>query len=368
MQLSLSFTRILFLALCVLFIGSFAIETLTDLSYPIRALIGVSAGTFLGAFVISLDPLLKKLNLRAFNIAALGLFFGYLLGATILLAFQKMIHATGLQIHSTVNAAIENFIFLTTIYLGMLMTIRASDELYVSIPFIKFKPSTQKKKDLILDTSILLDPRLVDLAGSGLLDHHLIVPRFLIKECCELCENFDENVRLKSRKILDTIKKLESIPHLNLRYTDADFPEYKDLLSKLIRLARLLDANILSADAARIQHANFEGVLIINIHALSSALKPIAQTGEFISIKIQRYGKEARQGVGYLEDGTMVVVNGGAEYIGENIRAQVLSVKHTSSGRMIFCNVLEGEADPLSVLPTTLVDAETPSPKSFLTL
>ncbi len=121
--------------------------------------------------------------------------------------------------------------------------------------------------------------------------------------------------------------ELESLPALDLRYVDTDFPDVKDPMTKLIRLARFLDANIITSDMNRIQQSFHEGVSIINIHMLSNALKPITQTGEHINIKIQRYGKEPRQGVGYLEDGTMVVVNGGAEYIGETIKAQVLSVE-----------------------------------------
>jgi uncharacterized protein YacL len=365
MQISLSFTRILFLGLCILFITSYAITAAPDQSYIIRIIVGVIAGFLFGALVISMDTLFKRFNLRAFNLAALGLFFGYLMGEIVLLAFQAVLNITTLNISPQYLSLVNTSIFLFTIYLGMVMTIRASDELYVSIPFIKFKPSSQKKKDLILDTTILLDSRLTDLASSGLLDHHLIVPRFLIKDCYEMCENSDEIVRSKARRILDVIKKLESIPSLDLRYTDADFPEYKDLLSKLVRLAKLLDANILSADSNRMQHSNFEGVLIINIHTLSSALKPVAQTGEFISIKIQRYGKEARQGVGYLDDGTMVVVNGGAEYIGDVIRAQVLSVKHTSSGRMIFSNVLEEDTEALSSLPS---ECESSAAKNYFAL
>ncbi|CCB91023.1 hypothetical protein WCH_AR05120 [Waddlia chondrophila 2032/99] len=100
---------------------------------------------------------------------------------------------------------------------------------------------------------------------------------------------------------------------------------------------------MLTAEANQIEQSSVEGIRIINMHNLAKALKPLTQTGEFISIKVQRYGKEARQGVGYLEDGTMVVINGGAEFIGEMIKAQVLSVKHTSSGRMIFCNAFEDE-------------------------
>jgi uncharacterized protein YacL len=120
----------------------------------------------------------------------------------------------------------------------------------------------------------------------------------------------------------------------------------KELASKIIRLGRLLDANILTADAGKIQSSAVEGVRLINLHALSNALKPLMQTGEQIRVKIQRYGKEPRQGVGYLEDGTMVVVNGGGSYIGETIDAIVLSVKHTSSGRIIFCNAPDHDERP----------------------
>jgi uncharacterized protein YacL len=350
MQISLSFTRILFLGLCLLFATSYSMAIWPEQSYVVRGLAGVVVGICFGLLIISLDAVFKRFNLRAFNIAALGLLFGCLMGEAIMLAFEALVNAVSLDIPPLAMGMLRTGVFLMVVYLGMVMTIRASDELYVSIPFIKFKPSSQKKKDLILDLSIMLDPRLIDLASSGLLDHHLIIPRFLIKECYEMSESAEETTRSRARRILEVIKKLEGIPTLNLRYTDADFPEHKDQLSKLIRLARLLEANILSADSSRVQHSNFEGVLIINIHTLSAALKPIAQAGEFISIKIQRYGKEARQGVGYLEDGTMVVVNGGSEFIGETVKAQVLSVKHTSSGRMIFSNVLEAEQDALSSL------------------
>src|SRR3989338_9826200 len=135
------------------------------------------------------------------------------------------------------------------------------------------------------------------------------------------------------------------MPDLHMRSNDTDFPETKDIMGKLIRLARLFDANILTADISRIQMANIEGVRIINLHNLSNALKPLMQAGEHIKIKIQRYGKEPRQGVGYLDDGTMVVVNGGGQYIRQTIDAQVLSVKHTTSGRVIFCNAADEEGE-----------------------
>ena len=338
MNVSLAFIRIIFTLMSILFLTSYSTSVLAGGLNFSNVLIGVVSGLLFSFFLISIDLFFKRFNLRALNIALVGLFFGYLMGEALLFIFQTALKVNSIQLSSELLTMSQTLVYLVTAYLGMTITVRASEELHLSIPFVKFKPTSQKKKDVIIDSSILMDSRIIDLAASGLLDHHLILPRFILKELYELTENLDESTKFKARRCLDVFKKLENIPNLNLRYVDTDFPEIRDPMGKLIRLARLLDTNIITADINRIQQSTIEGVRIINIHMLSNALKPLTQTGEFINIKVQRYGKEPRQGVGYLEDGTMVVVNGGAESIGETIKAQVLSVKHTSSGRMIFCN------------------------------
>ncbi len=290
------------------------------------------------------DACFRKFNLRAFNIAILGIFIGYLMSQALLLIFNAILDISPL--HSTFPLAglVKTAFILFGTFLGCMMTLRAADEIYVSIPFVKFTSVAQKKKDLLIDASILSDARIIDVAATGLLDHQLIIPRFIIKELYAQSETGDELTKAKARRCLETIKKLEAITNLEMRINETDFQDIKEPFSKLIRLSRLLDANLLTADVNRIQMATIEGIRIINIHTLSHALKPFMQTGEYIKIKIQRYGKEPRQGVGYLDDGTMVVVNGGGDYIGDTIDTQVLSVKHTSSGRMIFCNALEEDS------------------------
>lgn len=341
MQPSLPFIRVIFFGLCILLTTAYALTELVSYSYYARIGIGLLAGLLSGSFLICLEAVFKRFNLRTFNIAALGLFFGFLMGKATTLILEATFTSSLAHIspHNLLLLQIGVYLFFS--YFGLIMTTRASEELYLSIPFVKFKHSSHKKKDLLVDSSALQDQRLIDLAVSGLLDNSLVIPRFIIKDLYESVENADENIRSKARRGLDVIKRLEGIPTLEIRYADADFPETKDISLKLPRLARLLHANILTADANRLQQSIAEGIRIVNLHTLSSALKPLAQNGEYINIKIQRYGKEPRQGVGYMDDGTMVVVNGGAEYIGETIRSQVLSVKHTSSGRMIFCNALE---------------------------
>jgi uncharacterized protein YacL len=344
MNLSLVFTRILFMILSIFFLTTYMVSGPMGYSSG-RLALGLFLGACLGFALIGFDLLFKRFNLRAFNIAILGLLVGYLMGETLVLVLSAIleISAASIQLSTQTLELMQIVLFLFGVYLGTIMTLRASDELSITVPFIRFTPTAQKKKDLVLDFSVLGDARILDLAGSGILDYHLILPRFLVKELYAQLETQDEMHRQKAKRALDIIKKLEALPELNLRYNDTDFPEVKDPMAKLIRLSRLLDANIITADISKVQTASIEGVRIINLHSLSTALKPLMQTGEHIRIKIQRYGKEPRQGVGYLEDGTMVVVNGGGDYIGETIDAKVLSVKHTSSGRMIFCNAPDFE-------------------------
>ncbi len=342
MNVSLAFTRIFFGILSVLFMTVFAMAQL-DGSYFVKASYGIGFGLVIIALLIGFDILFRKFNLRSFNIAIVGLFIGYLMGIALDLLFSMIIDISSISttVHDDTIDIIRILLFLFGTYLGTIFTLRSSDELYVSIPFIQFAPSEEKQKDFLIDGSVLSDARILDLCATGVLDKAVVVPRFVIKDLYAHIEIGNENTKLKSRRCLDTLKKMEELPGLKLRYNDTDFPEVKDIHSKLIRLARLVDANLLSADISKVEMSSIEGIKIINIHSLSNALKPLQDTGEYITIKVQRVGKEPRQGVGYLEDGTMVVINGGGHFIGQTIDAQVLSVKHTSSGRMIFCNALE---------------------------
>lgn len=346
MNISLAFMRIFFMILSIFFMTTFMLSSPVGTSTS-NALIGVIVGLLFGFILVGFDTLFRRFNLRAFNVAIIGIFIGYLMGQALVLTFDAVLEISSISITMQPQTLeiIKIALFLFGTYLGAIMTLRASDELYVSIPFVKFAPMVQKKKDLLLDQSILADARIIDVAATGVFDHQLVAPRFVVKELYAQSETGDEISKTKARRALDVLKKLEALPTLALRYNDTDFPEVKDITGKMARLARLIDANLLSADVSRVQMGSLDGVRVINLHTLANALKPLMQAGEFIKIKIQRYGKEAEQGVGYLEDGTMVVVNGGGKYIGETIECRVLSVKHTSAGRMIFCNALDLEKE-----------------------
>jgi len=338
MGISLSIIQVIFTLICLLFSVTFTTQYLEGGYQLINISVGLLGGFILAGILYGADLVFRRFNLRSFNTVILGLCFGYLMGKAVLFLLDGVM---GWEANSPDLMPLRFLVYISLSYIGVRMTIQAADEIKLSIPFIEFKQMSHRKKDILVDFSILSDPRIIDLAATGLLDHQLIIPRFAIKDLYTQAESDDEVTKAKARRNLEMIKKLESMTSLGIRYVDTDFPEIGDQMLKLIRLARYLDTHIITSDINRIQQSSIEGVRIINIHMLSNALKPITQAGESISIKIQRYGKEARQGVGYLDDGTMVVVNGGAEFIGETIKAYVLSVKHTSSGRMIFCNAAE---------------------------
>ena len=337
MNATLFFTRFLFIILSMFFGATY----MTALNWG-NFLTGSIMGLAFGVMLIGLDLIFKKSHLRSFNLTTLGLFFGYLMGKGLTLIFEtalKFAPATALQ--PQVIGLLQLGLFLFGIYLGTILTIRSANEFYISLPFIKLTAPAYKKKDLLIDSSILADSRIIDLAACGLIDNHLIIPRFIVKDLFSTVENGDETNKAKARRSLDTLKKLEGVSGFEIRYSETDFPEITEQTNKLVKLARLNSAHILTADISKVQMAAIEGIKIINLHTLANAFKPLMQAGENLKIKVQRYGKEPNQGVGYLEDGTMVVVNGGGDFIGQGIEAQVLSVKHTTSGRIIFCNAQE---------------------------
>lgn len=338
MAISLSLIQVIFAVICILFSVTLTTQYLEGGWQWINIAVGLIGGCILSGFLYGVDLIFRRFNLRSFNIVTLGLLFGYLMGQAVLFLLNGV---TSWETSQPEYIPLRFLVYLAAAYLGVSMTIQATEEIRVSIPFIEFKQASHKKKDILVDLTILADPRIIDLASTGLLDYHLIIPRFAVKELYSQAESGDEMTKAKARRHLEIIKKLEALPNLGIRYVDTDFPECKDNMAKFIRLARYLDTHIITSEINRIQQSSIEGVRIINVHMLSNALKPITHAGESINIKIQRQGKEPLQGVGYLDDGTMVVVNGGGLFINKTIKAYVLSVKNTSSGRLIFCNAAE---------------------------
>ncbi len=340
MVVSLVSVRILFFALSIGVAMSVAVQQLDGGSSFFNMVLGLFSGIALGGGLMGLDQFCKRIHLKAFNTAVIGLFCGYLMAQAILWCFEGI---TGSSLSGPLFLPIRFFVYLVSAYLGIVMAIRSSNQFHCAIPFVEFQVLEQKKKEILLDTSALQDPRVLDLALFGLLDELLVYPRFLLAEMCAQMDAGDEATKQRARRGLDVLKKLEALPHLRLRYTDLDYPEQKDSSSKMVQCARQMGAAILVGEMQRFQKAHVDEVHFLNLQQLSQVQKVSMQAGDTLSIQIQHHGKGPRQGVGYLEDGAMVVVNGGADFIGETIKTRVISIKQTMAGmgRMIFCNALE---------------------------
>ena len=348
--MNLSFLRIFFLLLCTT-LTTIVSGTAFGSFEPLHLITGSLFGLILGFTILSLEILFKKAHLKSFNVAILGLFLGYMMSEVIFLTFQSA--TLYLPLPKEIFAFSRLFVLLSSLYLGLVLTAKASKEVALHLPFIQLQTNHSKNQQFIIDSSTLADPRIVDVASTGVFNSLLIIPKFLLKDLQAQTGNFDDTVKNKAVKSLEAIKKLEEISNLNLRYEDTDFADAKDSFDKVVQLANYTKNNILTADINKIKHSKIDdSLLILSLHSLSNALKPTTQTGENLSIKIQRYGKEPRQGIGYLEDGTMVVINGGGDFIGETIKAHVLSVKHRASGRMIFTNI-SPDHHALENTPTT---------------
>lgn len=339
MHSSTSFLRVLLALLSIMLCTLYSWMFLATNTVATTFLLGIAGGLTITLLCIGLENLCRSHHLHKLLVALLGIALGSIIASSII----GVVSLTFGDLPDSTTTPLRGIIALFSIVLSFLFIQRSSDEFAVSIPFLRFKPLTEKSKEIIIDGSILQDSRLIDLSNSGILDRRLILPRFVLKDLQQQLDSQDETIRYRAKKSLETAKRLESNADLQLNIVDTDFPETHEQQTKLIRLAKYLGANLFTADINRVQQAQYDGLRVINIHSLSNALKPLTQNGETISIKIQRYGKEPLQGVGYLDDGTMVVVNGASKDLDKTIRAQVLSVKHTSSGRMIFCNAVEEE-------------------------
>lgn len=367
--------RVLF---AIISIAAFAICFVTLWQPTAYSLIlGIATGAAAAALFALFEKMLAKISLYTGFVVCLGLGWGYLLSQALL----TMVTATWVFADSDITQPVIHLaIHLASAYIGLVIASKVCLQLqswaarlapagnsaaYSNTKKEALMPTSavSKQERLILaDVSALADPRIIDLAASGILDGCLVISNALIAELYHQAENEDESQKIKARKALDAIKKLETFTSLQIHYNDSNIakPAYDNpTYSTVVAMAKQLHASILTADISRLQQAAVDGVRIINLNDLSNALKPLMQAGEVISIKVQRYGKEPRQGVGYLEDGTMVVVNGGASYIGEMVQAHVLSVKHSSTGaRMIFCNAIEDELHS----PSNLLEEPPPFP------
>jgi uncharacterized protein YacL len=221
-------------------------------------------------------------------------------------------------------------------YLGLMLGIRKGEWLEPSKFASLFRDARPQKRYRILDTSVIIDGRIADIVETGFLDGTLVVPQFVLKELQYVADSSDPMKRNRGRRGLDILHRIQKMAGVDVLISDLDFPQVKEVDLKLIEVARSLLGRIVTNDFNLNKVAQLRGVEVLNINELANALKPVVLPGEVMTVFVLKEGKEYNQGVAYLDDGTMVVVDNARSRIGKNLEITVTSVLQTTAGRMIF--------------------------------
>jgi uncharacterized protein YacL len=296
--------------------------------------------------------------LFALVLAALGVVFesrlretaatrllGALIGATIGLAIARAIGA-GLFWADTGDPRVtflHSFILIVLPYLGLVMGGKHGEWLEPRRLISLFRTGASERRYKILDTSVIIDGRIADVCETGFLDGTLVIPQFVLKELQLVADSADSLKRNRGRRGLDILQKIQKMAGVDVTISDIDFPEVREVDLKLIELGRTLQGKIVTNDFNLNKVAQLRGVEVLNINELANALKPVVLPGEFMKVFILKEGKEYNQGVAYLDDGTMVVVDNARRMISKNIDIVVTSVLQTTAGKMIFGRYLEAQ-------------------------
>jgi len=331
---SLWVLRILFLSLCTL-AGYAVSQVRPDLIQG--AIPGVFIGFGFGGLLIAIDEMIKGFSLRAFSAATFGLLLGALIALLIDQSGLFMYADTG---DKPVRWLIRLGLFLGFGYIGMILAMRSNKEDFsLIIPFVRFASQGKSESLLLLDTSVIIDGRIADLIENNFLEGVLVVPRFVLNELRLIADSSDPIRRARGRNGLDTLSRIRKNPRNEVKIHEAEFPDEREVDVKLVLLARRLGAKLFTNDYNLGKIAELQSVRCVNLNELAKSLKPVLLPGESFSLKLVREGKEKGQGIGYLNDGTMVVVNRGHELIGQQVEVQVQTLLQTGAGIIVFAEV-----------------------------
>ncbi len=299
-----------------------------ELEPPIAAV----CGAVTGIIVVLAELRIRHVSLKRLIGAAFGSVLG-ILGAYLI----ALILGLSVPGNSSSVAFLQLAILIVMAYCGLVVGAAKGDLLNLSALGGLFGGEKASKNTFkILDTSVIIDGRIADIVETGFVDGALVIPQFVLRELQMVADSGDSMKRNRGRRGLDILARIQKMPQLEIRIVEEDFPNVKDVDMKLIELAKLFTCKIVTNDFNLNKVAQLHGVEVLNINELANALKPIVLPGELMRVFILKEGKEYNQGVAYLDDGTMVVVDNARKMISKTIDIAVTSVLQTTAGKMIF--------------------------------
>ncbi len=296
--------------------------------------VGAGMGFGLGIFTLGLAEAIKRIPLKTILGSTLGLFLGLAIAKLASYPFDQFLELPNLQI--------PLYITFATIfgYIGLVLGGKKMSE--VTAPsFLQDPGRPWRTPPVLLDTSVIIDGRIADIAETGFLVGTLVVPKFILEELQYVADSPEDLRRLRGRRGLDILKRLQQHDHLTIEFVDDDVPR-AGVDSKLVALAQKLRGKILTNDFNLHKVAEIQGVEVLNINQLANAMKLAVLPGEILQVQILKEGKSQGQGVGYLDDGTMVVIENARRLIGREVEVSVTSVLQTAAGRLIFSEIKNG--------------------------
>ena len=291
-------------------------------------------GLLIGTLVILVDLLLKGFSLRGLSAITFGLGMGtliaYFIGTSPLFRFgePQIIYLSQLAL------------FIVSTYLCTVIALRGKDEFNLVIPYVRFVPHDVDVPLVVVDTSVLIDGRIARVCEAGFLSAALIIPRFVLNELQSVADSSDPHKQARGRRGLEVLNELRRIKRLDIRISESEVAKQEDVEAKLVFLAQTMRAKLLTTDYNLAKMAEFQGVPWLNLNELARSLRPEFMLGETVEVELVKPGKDEGQTVGFLEDGSMVVVNSSRAYLGRRVSAEIISVLPTAGGKMIFARLL----------------------------
>ena len=286
----------------------------------------------LAAGTIALDVAIRRKQLDTIS----AVYFGMIVG--LFMAYIVGLALVPVPLNDVVRDALNLVLGLVFCYICISLLMQTKNDFRFIIPYVEFSREVKGSKPCILDTSVVIDGRIADVVETEIFDSQLVMPKFVISELQAIADSSERLRRSRGRRGLDILNRLRNNPQIDLEIYDHDLAEFagQPVDMKLVILARHLNGKLVTNDYNLNKVARLHGVGVINLNDLANAMKPAFLPGEQIEVRIVKPGEEAGQGVGYLDDGTMVVVESGREHVNRQVNVAVTSVLQTSAGRMVF--------------------------------
>lgn len=332
-------------------------QHLNDFDGQIRRLLSAVLGITVGVVIVGFEMRVRQASLKTLIGAAIGSILGivgaYLIG--MLISSQET---------KAVPAEMKTFLTVSLVcfmgYIGLMVGAAKGDFIDLASLGGILSDKNAKRDYKILDTSVIIDGRIADVAETGFLGGTLVIPQFVLTELQQVADSPDSSKRQRGRRGLDMLQRLRNNSNLDIQIVETDFPAVKEVDLKLIELGKQLEAVIITNDFNLNKVSQLRGVNVLNVNELANALKPVVLPGEAMSVFILKEGKEYNQGVAYLDDGTMVVVDNARKLIGKNAQVAVTSVLQTTAGKMIFGKLWEEANGEISDPNINLHDSRIP--------